>query len=124
MKITKDTCVLVLFAGQQNSIGAAMHNAAYKAMGVNFVYIPIKTDDIENAISGVRGFNLKGNTVSMPHKQTVMKYLDKIDSVAKSIGAVNTVSNDNGVLTGYNSDWVGATKALMEVTELAGNKVI
>lgn len=124
MKITKETNLLVSFASKQNSLGAAMHNAGYQALGVNFVYIPITTDDIANAIRGVRAFNLKGCTVSMPHKQAVMQYLDKIDEVAKTIGAVNTVHNDNGVLTGYNSDWVGAITALKEVTDIAGKKAI
>ena len=124
MQITKETSLIPSFAAAQSSLGAAMHNAGYAALGVNFVYIPITTDDIKNAIAGVRGFNLKGNTVSMPHKQAVMQYLDKIDPVAGRIGAVNTVSNDNGVLTGYNSDWIGAMTALREVTELAGKKVV
>lgn len=124
MQITKDTHLITSFAAKQNSLGAAMHNAGYQALGVNFVYIPITTDDIEKAIAGVRGFNMLGNTVSMPHKQEVMKYLDEIDPVAKRIGAVNTVSNNNGVLTGYNSDWVGAMTALKEVTDIKGKKVI
>ncbi len=124
MRITKDTMLIVSFAAKQNSLGAAMHNAGYAASGVNAVYVPITTDDIKNAISGVRGFNLRGNTVSMPHKQTVMQYLDKVDPVAQAIGAVNTVSNDNGVLTGYNSDWIGAMNALKEVAQPANKKVI
>jgi len=124
MKITKDTKLVTSLASKQNSIGAAMHNAGYEALGVNFVYIPIATDDIKNAIAGVRGLNLVGSSVSMPHKQTVMQYLDEVDEVAKTIGAVNTVVNENGVLTGYNSDWVGAMTALQEATELEGKKVI
>jgi shikimate dehydrogenase len=124
MTITKDTKLIVSFSAKQNSLGAAMHNAAYATIGENVVYVPITTEDIENAIAGVRGFNLRGNTVSMPHKQAVMQYLDKIDSVAEAIGAVNTVSNDDGVLTGYNSDWIGAMNALKEVTELEGKKVV
>jgi shikimate dehydrogenase len=124
MQITKDTKLIVSFAASQNSAGAAMHNAGYQALGVNFVYIPITTDDIKNAIAGVRGFGLRGNTVSMPHKQDVMQYLDEIDPTAETIGAVNTVSNENGVLTGFNSDWIGAMNALKEVTDLAGKKII
>src|SRR5580658_6306672 len=103
MQITKDTNLIVSFAASQNSAGAAMHNAGYQALCVNFVYIPITTDDIKNAIAGVRGFGLRGNTVSMPYKQAVMQYLDEIDLTAKEIGAVNTVSNEGGKLTGYNS---------------------
>ncbi|HJQ08053.1 MAG TPA: shikimate dehydrogenase [Candidatus Saccharimonadales bacterium] len=124
MNITKDTKLIVSFSAKQNSLGAAMHNAGYAAIGENAVYVPITTNDIQNAIAGVRGFNLRGNTVSMPHKQVVMQYLDKIDPVAEAIGAVNTVANDSGVLTGYNSDWIGAMNALKEVTELAGKQVI
>lgn len=124
MKITKETKLIVSFAAKQNSLGAAMHNAAYAALGENAVYIPITTNDIKNAIAGVRGFNLRGNTVSMPHKQDVMHYLDKVDPIAETIGAVNTVSNGDGVLTGYNSDWIGAMNALKEVTELSDKKVV
>ena len=124
MKITNETQLITSFAARQNSVTAAMHNAGYEALGVNFVYIPISTDDIEHATAGVRGFKLKGSTVAKPHKQTVMKYLDRIDPIARHIGAVNTVSNDNGVLTGYNSDWIGAMTALKEVTDLQGKCVI
>lgn len=124
MTITKDTNLIVSFASKQNSVGAAMHNAGYQALGLNFMYVPITTDDIANAIAGVRGFGLVGNTVSMPHKQTVMQHLDVIDEVAQKIGAVNTVHNKEGVLTGYNSDWVGAMEALKEITELSGKKAV
>lgn len=124
MHITKDTHLITSFAAKQNSLGAAMHNAGYQALGVNFIYVPITTNNIQDAIAGVRGFNLRGSSVSMPHKQEVMKYLDKVDDVAKAIGAVNTVSNDNGVLTGYNSDWIGAMNALKEVVEPKGKKVV
>ena len=124
MKITKDTHLITSLAAKQNSLGAAMHNAGYEALGVNFVYIPITTDNIKDAVSGIRGFNLRGSSVSMPHKQEVMKYLDKIDPIAQAIGAVNTISNDDGVLTGYNSDWIGAMNALKEVVEPKDKKVV
>lgn len=101
-----------------------MHNAGYAAIGANFIYLPIATDDIKNAIAGVRGLHIRGTSISMPHKQTVMQYLDTIDPIAQTIGAVNTISNDNGVLTGYNSDWIGAVAALKEVTALEDKKVI
>ena len=101
-----------------------MHNAGYQALGANFIYVPITTNNLQDAIAGVRGYNLRGSSVAMPHKQEVMKYLDKIDSVAQSIGAVNTVANNNGVLTGYNSDWIGAMNALKEAVEPGGKKVI
>ena len=124
MKITKETKLVVSLSAKQNNVGAAMHNVAYQALDLNVIHLPITTDDIAGGIAGVRGLNLLGCTVSMPHKQTVMDHLNYIDDVAKTIGAVNTVANDNGVLTGYNSDWVGATEALKEVTELSGKRAV
>lgn len=121
--ITNETQLIVSLAGKQSNLGAILHNSAYQKLDVNFVYVPITTDDIENAIAGVRGFKLRGSTVSMPHKQKVLQYLDKIDSIAQEIGAVNTVHNDRGILTGFNSDWIGAMNALKETTKIEGRKV-
>lgn len=124
MQITKETRLITSLAAKQNSLGPAMHNAGFEAMGLNFIFLPITTNDVKAGIAGVRGLNLPGTTVSMPHKQTVMQYLDRVDSVAKTIGAVNTIANREGVLTGYNSDWVGATNALKEATSLDGKRVV
>ncbi len=124
MRITKDTKIITSLAAKQGNIGAAMYNAGFEALGVDFIYVPITTDDIKGAVAGIRGLKLAGTNVSMPHKQTVMPYLDRVDEVAKTIGAVNTVSNKDGVLMGYNSDWVGATEALKEATSLEGKRII
>jgi len=124
MQITKDTRLITSLAARQNSLGPAMHNAGYAALGLNFIFLPITTDDIAGGIAAVRGLRLVGTTVSMPHKQAVMQHLDQVDEVARTIGAVNTVANRDGVLTGYNSDWVGAMEALKEVTSLEGRRVV
>jgi shikimate dehydrogenase len=124
MQITKDTRLITSLAAKQNSIGPAMHNAGFEALGLNFVFLPVTTNDIKGGIAGVRGLNLSGTTVSMPHKQTVMQYLDRVDDVARAIGAVNTIANRDGILTGYNSDWVGAMEALKEATGLKGRRVV
>ena len=101
-----------------------MHNSAYQYLGLNFVFIPLVVTDCKNAVAGIRALNFRGTAVSIPHKEEVMRYLNNIDTKAKSIGAVNTISNDNGILTGYNSDWIGAVEALKEVTVLENKKVI
>lgn len=124
MQITKDTKLITSLASKQGNVGAVMYNAGFQAVAPHFVYVPITTDDIKGAIAGVRGLKLAGSNVSMPHKQAVMQYLDHVDETAKIIGAVNTISNRDGVLTGYNSDWVGATAALQEATSLKGKRVI
>jgi shikimate dehydrogenase len=124
MPITKETRLITSLAAKQNSLGPAMHNAGYAALGLNFIFLPITTDDIAGGIAAVRGLRLVGTTVSMPHKQAVMQYLDQVDDVARSIGAVNTIANRDGVLTGYNSDWVGAMEALKEATSLENKRVV
>ena len=109
---------------KKSKLGASMHNAAYQNLGANYVYIPIAVTDLHNAIIGLKALDFRGTAVSMPYKQEIIKYLDKIDPTAKKIGAVNTVLNEGGTLIGYNSDWIGAVEALKEVTKLKGKTAI
>ena len=106
------------------SLSPPIHNAAYKALGLNFAYTTICTGDIKQAIESIRTNGFRGVSITTPHKVSVMKHLDRIDPAAKAIGAVNTIVNDNGVLTGYNTDGIGALKALEEITDLDGQKVV
>jgi len=108
----------------EHSLSPSIHNAAYKALGLNYTYITLHTSDIEQAIANIRTNGLRGASVTTPHKVSVLKYLDQIDPTAQKIGAVNTIVNDNGVLTGYNTDGIGALKALEEATDLDGKKVV
>jgi shikimate dehydrogenase len=108
----------------EQSLSPLIHNAAYQAMGIDYVYVPFQVKDFKRAIEGIRGLKIRGASISMPYKTSVMEYIDKIDEVAKEIGAVNTVVNNNGVLTGYNTDCDGAIKALEEVTALEGKKAV
>ncbi len=124
MMINDKTKICGSIAIKQSELGSIMHNTAYNNLGVNFIYIPFTVSHCKSAIEGIRALKFRGCSVSMPYKQEVMKYLDKIDPVAQEIGAVNTIVNDDGVLTGYNSDWIGAIKALKEITELKNKKVV
>ncbi len=100
----------------EHSLSPVMHNAAFKELGLNLVYVAftVTRNELKEAISGARTLGLRGLNVTMPHKNAVMKYLDKIDSTAKSIGAVNTILNNKGKLIGFNTDGVGAMIALQE----------
>lgn len=80
--------------------------------------------ELKNFILRVRDEKFRGFSVTIPLKDDVMKYLDEIDPVAAEIGAVNTVLNDDGVLKGFNTDWIGATKAVEEVTSFKGKTVV
>lgn len=124
MQIDNETKIICSLAVKQSKLGALMHNAAYQHLGVNYIYVPLTVSDLKGAITGIRAFNVRGSSVTMPYKQEVMKYLDRIDPVAKQIGAVNTMLNEKGVLTGYNSDWIGAVEALKEVSTLRNKKVV
>ena len=98
----------------EHSLSPALHNAAFQSAGINNVYTAFCVSDIENAIHGFRALNIKGVSVTIPHKVTAIPFLDEIDPVAENIGAINTIINKNGKLTGYNSDGFGALKAFSE----------
>lgn len=108
----------------EHSLSPLIHNAGYQALGIDYVYIPFRVREVKKAIEGIRGLGIRGASVTLPHKIEAIKYLDKIDPRAEAIGAVNTIVNDEGVLTGYNTDGEGALKALEEATALAGKKVV
>jgi shikimate dehydrogenase len=99
-----------------------MHNAAYRAAGVSFVYVAFAIEAVREAVLSVRYLGIRGLGVSMPHKISIMQHLDAIDETAAKVGAVNTVVNDDGHLTGYNTDWIGAVRAIQENTAIAGKR--
>jgi shikimate dehydrogenase len=101
-----------------------MHEAGYAALGLSFSYVPFEVQDLEACLAGMRALGIRGFGVSHPFKQRVISLLDGVDPVAERIGAVNTIVNDNGTLTGHNTDWVGAVKALEEVRSLSGARVL
>lgn len=100
----------------EHSLSPVMHNAAFKELNLDFVYVAftVRKDELRNAIAGARSLQVHGLNVTMPHKTAIMKHLDEIDPTAKSIGAINTVLNADGKLVGYITDGVGAIKALKE----------
>ena len=104
-----------------------MHNTAFKTLGLDYAYVPFKVKSLElrKAIEGIRGMNLRGVNVTIPHKVAVMPLLDRIDPLAEKIGAINTIVNDDGILTGYNTDAAGFLQTLHERgIELAEKRVL
>lgn len=95
--------------------GVVIQEAAFRALGLDrwrFLTIDVNPEDIADAINGLKAMKMRGINCTIPHKIKVMKYLDKIAPSARLIGAVNTVINDNGVLTGENTDGQGFMIAL------------
>ncbi|MGA3120920.1 MAG: shikimate dehydrogenase [Polyangiaceae bacterium] len=105
-------------------LGRSMHEAGYRALGLPFTYVPFEVRKLADAIAGMRGLGIRGLGVSHPFKQDVLCLLDELDPVAKRIGAVNTVVNEDGHLVGHNTDWIGAIRALEEVSSVAGARVL
>ena len=111
-------------SARPSPLGVAMHNAAYRALDLPFVYVTFGVEDTRQAVLAVRYLSIRGLGVSMPHKIAIIEYLDAIDETAARIGAVNTVVNDDGRLTGYNTDCNGATRAIQEQVEIAGTRSV
>jgi shikimate dehydrogenase len=98
----------------EHSISPQMHNAAFRKLDLDFVYLPfrVKREDLNQAIEGLRALNARGLNVTIPHKVAVIPFLDEVDALAREIGAVNTIVNEEGMLKGYNTDASGFLKAL------------
>lgn len=101
-----------------------MHEAAYRAVGIDYRYQPFQVEDIGAALTAMRTLGIRGCGISMPFKLEVLEHLDAVDPLARRIGAVNTVVNDGGVLTGYNTDAWGARQAIEEVRALSGSRIL
>ncbi len=100
----------------EHTVSPQMHNAAFAKMGVDYWYVPfrVRKEDLGKAIEGMRALNIRGLNVTIPHKVAVIPFLDELDPLADKIGAVNTIVNEDGVLTGYNTDATGFLQALLE----------
>ncbi len=111
----------------EHSLSPQMHNAGYKALGIeaDYIYVAanVKADQIKQLVEGIRAMDIRGVSCTIPHKTLVIPYLDKIDETAKKIGAVNTIVNTNGKLIGYNTDWQGIVVPLEAVTSIKDKQV-
>lgn len=98
-----------------HSLSPAIHNAAFEHLGLDFVYLAFPVEDVKGALEGMRAIeNFRGLSVTIPHKTEVMKYVDEISDVDRSIGSINTVIHDQGKLIGLGTDGTGALKALVD----------
>ncbi len=120
-----DDCQLVGITGHplSHSKSPSMQNAAMKAAGINGRYLIFDSPDLEHVSEVIRGYDIRGMNVTIPYKQTIIPYLDDISEAAESVGAVNTIINDNGKLIGENTDIVGIEYALLH-TPLKGRKAL
>ncbi|PYZ94218.1 shikimate dehydrogenase [Salipaludibacillus keqinensis] len=108
-----------------HSLSPLMHQAAFNELNIDASYLAFDVHEnrLKEAMDGVRGLGISGLNVTIPHKVNVMEYLDNIDPLAQRIGAVNTVVNRDGKLTGYNTDGEGYIQALLPVLPKTLNKM-
>lgn len=126
-RITGHTELIGLIAYPiRHSSSPAMHNEAFAKLGLDYAYLAFEVDNdtLEDTIKGFRALKVRGSNVSMPNKTVVHKYLDKLSPASEMCGAVNTIVNDDGVLTGHITDGIGYMRALKDAgIDVIGKKM-
>ncbi|HOO70939.1 MAG TPA: shikimate dehydrogenase [Spirochaetota bacterium] len=126
MDINARTEIYCIFGNPvRHSLSPAIHNAAFRELGINAAYCAFEPDAIAHAVNAMRALGIRGASVTIPFKVSVMPCIDFIDPLAASIGAVNTLVNNNGRIEGYNTDGAGALLPLKKkVNSLRGKSVM
>jgi shikimate dehydrogenase len=109
-----------------HSMSPAIHNRAFEALDLDFVYLAFEVNRIHAVLDGMRAINsFRGLSVTIPHKVAVTPFLDEIDTVDEKIGSINTVVNEGGRLRGFGTDGPGARKALRSNSvDLEGKEIL
>jgi shikimate dehydrogenase len=128
MDINGKTRILGIFGYPvEHSLSPNMHNTAFARLGMNMCYVAYRVapEDLPAAVNSIRALNMLGVNTTVPHKENVIPLLDEVDREASFIGAVNTVVNKDGRLTGYNTDGRGFMSSLAEEgVEVDGKRVV
>jgi len=109
-----------------HSLSPAIHNAAFEHLDLDYVYVAFPVEDVKGALAGMRAIkNFRGMSVTIPHKTEVMKYVDEIAAVDRSIGSINTIIHEQDKLIGLGTDGAGALKALADSSvEVDGKNIL
>lgn len=126
-RVTGHTGLMALIGSPVGHSGSpAMYNYSFEKLGLDYVYVAldVKEDEVKDAIAAMRLFHMKGGNVTMPDKTEAAKYMDELSPAAQIIGAVNTIVNDNGKLTGHITDGEGFVNNLRDHgIEVRGKKI-
>jgi shikimate dehydrogenase len=124
--LDKDTKVYISIAERPGNFGSTIFNTVFKFLGLNSIYKPffVSPSNLGKVVTSIRALGISGCGVSMPHKIKILRYLDKVDKVARKIGAINTVVNRKGKLIGYNTDYIGVERAIAEKYCVKNKKVL
>jgi shikimate dehydrogenase len=110
--LNKDMQLCISISARPSNIGTRFHNYLYEELGLNFIYKGFAVDDAEGAVRGIRALKIRGAAVSMPHKESVIPFMDEMDISAAAIDAVNTIVNTDGYLKAYNTDYQAVIDAI------------
>jgi shikimate dehydrogenase len=110
--IGRDTRLCMSLAARPGNFGSRFHNRLYELIGLDYVYKAFTTTDLPGAVRGIRALGVRGCAVSMPFKEEVIALLDTLAPSAAAIDSVNTIVNDDGVLTGHNTDYAAVADLL------------
>lgn len=112
--ITKDTKLCMSLAARPGNFGTLFHNYLYNKLELDYIYKAFTTNNLKDAINGIKALGIRGCAVSMPYKEECIQYLDELDVSAGSIKSVNTIVNTDGYLKAYNTDYIAIEKLLKE----------
>ncbi len=99
----------------RHSLSPIMHNAAFSHLELNNVFLTFPVEQVKDGIQGMRALDIQGLSITMPHKTTVIPFLDWVDPIAMQMNTVNTIVNEKGVLKGYNTDGLGAYRSITDI---------
>ena len=122
--LNKDMTLCISLSARPSNNGTRFHNHLYEALGLNWIYKAFAPTDLAQAIAGVRGLGIRGCAISMPYKEDVIALVDRMDPSATAIDSVNTIVNDGGVLTAYNTDYSAIAQLIAENALDAGSSVL
>ena len=121
--INRETRLCISLAGRPGNFGTRFHNYLYDHLGLNYLYKACTTDDVGAAVQGIRALGIRGAGISMPFKETCISFLDDLRESASGIRSVNTIVNNDGRLSGYNTDYI-AVRHLIETRSLDLNSPV
>lgn len=113
--IGRDTRLCMSLSARPGNFGSRFHNRLYELTGLDYVYKSFSTTDLAAAVGGIRALNIRGCAISMPFKEAVIPLLDGLAGSAAAIDSVNTIVNDDGRLTGYNTDYAAVVELIADI---------
>ncbi|ACI20169.1 shikimate dehydrogenase [Thermodesulfovibrio yellowstonii] len=115
--ITGKTKIIGIFGDPiEHTLSPLIHNEAFSYLGLDYCYVAfnVKKDKLKEAVEAIRALNIRGVNITVPHKETVIQYIDELSDEVKNIGAVNTILNNEGILKGFNTDVNGFILSLKD----------